>query len=257
MQRRQALCHFASASIAATLGTAGCANSPPPAVSVRDIKLYSAGPGSAFLPYAQGLAAHLSKVGLGDGPLKATALESRGSTENLLRVNDEPAAPGVATLGLAFLGTAHEALEGNAAWTQGRRLTNVRALFPMYETSFQVVALRSSNLASVRQLDGKRVGVGPAGGPAESFFAGLAQVAGIRPVAVNGNPAQLVREVLEGRIDALWNGAIVPIPALMDVARAAPATVFGMTPQEQAGMLQRFPALAASSVAPGTYPGQA
>ena len=78
------------------------------------------------------------------------------------------------SLGAAFLGMALEAVNGSAVWIEGKKHGNVRSLFPMYETSFQVVALSASGIQDLAQLSGRRVGVGPAGGPAESFFKGLA-----------------------------------------------------------------------------------
>ena len=134
-----------------------CASSPKP--TLAEVSIYSAGQGSGFLPYAQGMATYLSANGL-----KAQALESRGSIENLQKLEME-----TTRLGTVFLGTAFEAVNGSAAWTNGKKYTNVRALFPMYETAFQIVTLRSSGVTSLSLLVGKRVGVGPAGGPGESF----------------------------------------------------------------------------------------
>ena len=232
-----------AASAAALL--AACTTAPP-RPTLAEVGIYSAGQGSAFLPYAQGLAAHLSASGL-----KAQALESKGSIENLGRVDAEPQ-----RLGTAFLGTAFEAVNASAAWTQGKKHSNVRALFPMYETSFQIVVLRASGLASLRALAGKRVGVGPAGGPAESFFKGLAEATGLQVQTVTGTPAALAADLQAGRIDALWQGAALPIPAIKQVADAADAVVFGLSDAELAAMLKRFPFLSPASVAPGTYRGQ-
>ena len=75
-------------------------------------------------------------------------------------------------MGTAFLGTAFEAASGTGSWTNGRKHPSVRALFPMCETSFQIVTLRSTNIITLSQLAGKRVGVGPAGGPGEIFLKG-------------------------------------------------------------------------------------
>ena len=78
------------------------------------------------------------------------------------------------SLGAAFLGMAFEAGNGSAAWTEGKSMAMCVHVFSMYETSFQVVALRASGIQNLAQLSGRRVGVGPAGGPTESFFKGLA-----------------------------------------------------------------------------------
>ena len=223
---------------------AACA--APSRPTLGEVGIYAAGQGSAFLPYAQGVAAHLTREGL-----RAQALESTGSIQNLQRVDAEPQ-----RLGTVFLGTAYEAVTGTGAWTQGKKHSNVRALFPMYETSFQIVALKSSGLRELKHLQGKKVGVGPAGGPAESFFKGLAEAVGLQATLVTGTPAALAADLQAGRIDALWQGASLPIPAIKQVADTTEATVFGLTDAELAAMLQRFPFLAAATVAPNTYRGQ-
>jgi uncharacterized protein len=234
----------------ASLGLLAACVSPPAQPTLREVVIHSAGQGSAFLPYAQGLARYLGLHGV-----KASAVESRGSIENL-QVLDGRSDTVPVRLGTVFLGSAFEAINGSAPWTQGKKHGNLRALFPMYETSFQIVALRSSGLGELRQLSGKRVGVGPAGGPAESFFKGLAQAEGLDVMTVAGTPAALAADLQAGRIDALWQGAALPIPAIKDVTDAADAVVFGLTDDELAAMLKRFPFLSAATVAPDVYRGQ-
>jgi TRAP transporter TAXI family solute receptor len=214
--------------------------------TLNEIGLYSAGPGSAFLPYAQGVAGHAFVKGL-----RVQALETTGSIENIRKVNVE-----TGRAGTVFMGSAYEAYTGSGAWTKGEKFTNLRALFPMYETSFQMAALNSSGINSLRALAGKRVGVGPAGGPAEVFFVGLVEALNIKTVIVNGQPAEMVKDMLEGRIDVLWQGSPPPIPSLNNVLDLAPATVFGLTADEQAAMIKRFPFLTRATVPPGTYKNQ-
>jgi uncharacterized protein len=224
-----------------------CAGPPTTRPTLTELGIYSAGQGSAFLPYAQSLSQALSAAGL---PTKA--LESTGSIDNLRKVNTE-----VQRLGTVFMGTAYEAVTGTGAWTQGQKLDKVRALFPMYETSFQIAALRSAGIVNIAQLQDKRVGVGPAGGPAESFFKGLLEVRGVQVRIANGSPAQLATDLLAGRIDALWQGASVPIPALKQVADTVDTVVFGLNDAELNAMLQRFAFLARTNLPVRTYRGQA
>jgi uncharacterized protein len=240
--RRQFIYTAASSSALALLGCA----SAPAKPTLSELGIYAAGAGSAFLPYAEGLAAYLSSQGL-----KSQALTSAGSIENIRKIEAEPM-----KLGTVFLGTAFEAYSGTGAWTQGQKFSHLRALFPMYETSFQVAALRSSGITSIGALAGKRVGVGPAGGPAESFFKGLLEAIGLQAQLVNGTPAALAADLLAGKIDALWQGASLPIPALKQVADAADAVVFGLSETELASMRKRFPFLSMASIAANTYRGQ-
>ena len=231
--------------LAAVVLLSACSTLEAP--SLPEIGMYSAGPGSAFLPYAQGVEKHVAASGIRVRPLETT-----GSIENIRKVNAE-----ANRAGTVFMGSAFEAYTGAGAWTKGQKFTNLRAMFPMYETSFQMAALNSSGIKSLRELAGKRVGVGPDAGPAEVFFVGLIEALNIKATIVNGQPADMVKAILEGRIDVLWQGAPPPIPSLSQVLAGAPATVFGLTEAEQAAMIKRFPFLTAATVPPNTYKGQA
>jgi uncharacterized protein len=218
---------------------------PALANDVPHVTFMTAGDGSAFLPYGQGVAAYLARKNI-----LIEIRKSAGSNENLSAVNAS-----VMTIGTAFMASAYDAVQGTG-WAAGHKHENLRALFPMYETSFQVATLRKSGLHSLKDIDGKRVGVGPAKAPAEVFFRAAAEVAGIKPVIVNGDPAALSRQVLDGEIDALWQGAVVPIPSLVEVANQADAVVFGLSDAEVAAVTARLPALSPTTIPPGTYKGQ-
>ena len=62
--------------------------------------------------------------------------------------------------------------------------------------------------------------------------------------------------MLDGEIDALWQGAVVPIPSLVAVANQADAIVFGLSDAEVTAVLAKLPALSATTIPPGTYKGQ-
>jgi len=217
----------------------------PAAQAQAPLRIFAAGAGSAFLPYAEGLAAYLRQAGIA-----AEARTSAGSLQNLALVEDDPLA-----LGTAFMGSVQDALQGTQA-AGGRRHIAVRALFPMYETAFHVAALTSSSLTRFNQLNGKRVGAGPARGPAETFLRAAAEAAGIQIEVVSGDPAAMTDGLLTGAMDALWQGAIVPIPSLVAVLARAPAQVFGPGDEVAARVIARMPYLAASSTPPGSYLGQ-
>ena len=242
--------HFNLSVLRATVATALlgllCACSTTPKPTLAEVGIYSAGQGSGFLPYAQGVAAYLTA-----NSLKAQALESRGSIENLQKLELE-----THRLSTAFLGTAFEAVNGSVPWTNGKKHTHLRALFPMYETSFQIVRLRSANITTLAQLAGKRVGVGPTGGPSERFFKGLAEATGLQVQTVAGTPVALAADLQEGKIDALWQGASLPIPVIKQIADATDAVVFGLNDAEVAAMLKRFPFLSPTTIAPKMYRGQ-
>ncbi len=229
----------------AILGMAALVGTPALSQKSAQVTLMTAGDGSAFLPYGQGIATFLARKGIG-----IEIRKSAGSNENLSAVDAS-----ADVIGTAFMGSAYEAIDGTG-WATGHKHANLRALFPMYETSFQVAALRNSAISSLADLDGKKVGVGPAKGPAEGFFRAAAEAAHVRPIIVNGDPAALAKLVVAGEIDALWQGAVVPIPSLSEVADRADAVVFGLSDAEVTAMLATFPQLSAATIPPGIYKGQ-
>ncbi|MGK7868266.1 TAXI family TRAP transporter solute-binding subunit [Falsiroseomonas sp. E2-1-a20] len=209
------------------------------------LPFYTAGPGSAFLPYGEAVARFAATKGV-----MLEVRRSAGSLENLRRVEDEPGA--IAT---AFLGSVVDALQGTPA-AGGRRHRAVRALFPMYETGFMAAAPRARGLTRFADLAGKKVGCGPARGPAETFFRAAAEVAGISAEIVSGDSAPLAEATLRGEIDALWQGAVLPIPALVMVANGTDSVIIGPGEEVSRGVVARLPHLAPLTVAAGTYRGQ-
>src|SRR3569832_581141 len=145
----------------AVFGTAIAQNTTP-------VAYMTAGDGSAFLPYGQGVAAYHARK-----DIRVDVKKSGGSNDNLMAVDVSPM-----TIGTAFMSSAYEAINGTGVFA-GHKHENLRALFPMYETSFQGAALRASGLRALSDLDGKKVGVGPARVPAEGFFRAAAEVAHI------------------------------------------------------------------------------
>lgn len=205
----------------------------------------TAGPGSAFLPYGQGIAKAIAGSGI-----VLDIKETKGSNENLDLVDGSPT-----TIGTAFLGSAQDALTGTG-FAQGKPHRNVRALFPMYETAFMWAALKKSNLKTLKDLDGKQVGGGPVPGPAEGYFRAAAAIAGIKPTIVGGNPGDQAKDLASGAIDAFWQGAAVPIPSLVAATTAADCDVFGLSPAEKDAMSKQFPYMADATYPAGTYRGQ-
>ena len=188
------------------------------------------------MPYAEGLARHLTRAGAGP----VTALESAGSRANLAAVNADPAA-----LGLAILSAADTS-----------RTPNVRALLPIFRTCYHFAAARGLRIESFGDLNARRVGVGPEGGPDAALFAETARGALIFPVAVHDAPEALAEDIVDGRIDALWLGAPVPIPLFRDLAQAGEAAIRGVGAWEIARATSANPRLSPAILPAGLYPGQ-
>jgi TRAP transporter TAXI family solute receptor len=221
---------------------AACAGTPP-----ASLELATGAAGGAFAEYGPKVGALITDI---------TGIEIReratgGSVDNVKLLE-----AGSVALGLVNMGPAFEAWNGSEAWTAGKKMRNLRALFPMYETPFHVAALKASGITTLRGLDGKRVGVGPAGGPAELIFRALAAEVGIKTTIVTGSPSDMAKQVLSRQIDAFWFGSGLPLTAFVDIDKAAPAVIFALTETEVAALRKRFPYMAPNTIPASTYASQ-
>ena len=226
----------------AALPLAGTARPQPPAA----LTLGTAGQGSAFLAFGKAVKPVIERYAAVGLELR----ETKGSNENAQLVDS-----GEIQLGTLNIGPAFEAWNGTGVFA-GRQLRNLRALAPMYETPFHTIALKASGIAGLKDLARKRVGVGPAGGPIEVFFRGLAEFLSLKPTLVNGTPSELAAKLLAGEIDALWYGSGVPSPPFVEVADKADAVVFGFRPDEVQAFRRLFPYFSPYEIPADTYRGQ-
>ncbi|MBV8536730.1 MAG: TAXI family TRAP transporter solute-binding subunit [Alphaproteobacteria bacterium] len=211
------------------------------------LTLAAAGAGSAFLAFGKAIAPALQR----HARIDLTIRETKGSNENV-----ELVSTGQVALAALNMGPGFDAWNGRGPFA-GRPLRGMRALVPMYETPFHTIALRASGIAKLADLAGRRVGVGPAGGPGEVFFKGIADALGIRATLATGSPAEMGQKVLAREIDAFWWGSGLPSEPFAEVTQTAEAVVFGFTADEAQAFRRLFPYFAPFEIPAGTYRGQA
>ena len=229
--------------VAATLGA--CATSTPVPSAPRATLAFGTGAsGGTFLEYGEGLA-RLVRETTG---IALTVVPTGGSNDNLKGID-----AGTYPVALVNMGPAFEAWNGLESWTGGKPLRNMRALVPMYETPFHIVGLRKDPARTVTALDGKIIGTGPRDGPAERIFRALAEELRIRPRIESGGPGELAKRLLDGTIDAFWFGGGAPLPAFEIAEAGAEVVFFGLTDAEAQAALRRFPYMARTTMAAGTY----
>ncbi len=245
MLRRRELT-LALAALGLGRGMRGASAQSPANGAANGLTLAAAGAGSAFLAFAKAIAPVIQRY----ARLDLTIRETKGSNENV-----ELVSAGEAAFAALNMGPGFDAWNGKGPFA-GRPLRGLRALVPMYETPFHTIALRARGIGKLADLGGKRVGVGPAGGPGEVFFRGIADALGIRATLATGSPADMGRQVLAGEIDAFWWGSGLPSEPFVDVTRAADAAVFGFTADEAAAFGRLFPYFAPFEIPAGTYRGQ-
>lgn len=212
----------------------------------KEMTIGTASQGGTYFVYGNGFAGYISEA-LG---VNTTGEVTGGPVQNVTLVET-----GDHLMGLVTMGPAYDAWIGKSELAPGLEHKSVRALFPMYQTPFQVVALKSSGITSVSDLAGKRVSVGPAGGTPGTYWPQFLSALDVNATISNAGAADAGGQLSDGLIDAFAFAAGVPISAFAELAAQQDVVMFGFTPDEQAKVLEAFPAMAPFTIPSGTYAG--
>ncbi|ALA20370.1 MULTISPECIES: TAXI family TRAP transporter solute-binding subunit [unclassified Chelatococcus] len=212
----------------------------------QSLTIGTASQGGTYFIYGNGLANFISeKLGV-----NASAEVTGGPVQNATLVQT-----GDHQIGLVTMGPAYEAWTGKSELAPGVEHKDLRALFPMYQTPFQVVALKSSGIKDVKDLAGKRVAVGPAGGTAATYWPRFFEVLEVKPVISYAGANDATSQVKDGLIDAFAFAAGVPISAFAQIAAENPVNIFSFTKEQQKAILDKMPELAEFQIPGGLYQG--
>jgi uncharacterized protein len=238
--------HFSrfTALTAAALIAAGAASAQDREGWPSSLTVGTASQGGVYFVYGNGLAAYIAEE-LG---VTASGEVTGGPVQNVTLVQ-----MGEHDLGLVTMGPMYEAWTGESELAPGLEHTDVRALFPMYETPFQGVALRGQNITSLADLDGKRVSVGPAGGTPGTYWPRILEELGVNASVSYSGASDAASQLQDGLIDAFLFAAGLPIAAFSQLAAEADVRTFTFSEEEHAQVLEAFPEVSNFTVPGGTY----
>lgn len=206
----------------------------------------TASQGGTYFIYGTGLAGLITQ----DLGINASAEVTGGPVQNATLVET-----GDHQIGLVTMGPAYEAWTGQSELAPGVEHKSLRALFPMYQTPFEAVALASAGINDVMDMDGKRVSVGPAGGTAATYWPRFFEILGVSPEISYSGANDATGQVKDGLIDAFAFAAGVPISAFAQIAAENEVSIFGFTEEQQAQILAALPEVSAFEVPGGLYQG--
>ena len=192
------------------------------------------------------------------GPVKQSkdytvrAQSSAGSVENLRKVNRGRMHFGVVYSGHVFLG--HNGRLKN----DKRKYTDVLAVSYLYGAPAQLVVRKGSGIRSVKDLVGKRVGVGNAGSGAfancELFFTHMGIWDKVKRNAMGYNDAAAAFG--NNQLDAFWLFTAFPSGAVIMAAQTNDIELVNLAKDaEESGFFEKYPYFAKLAVPAGTYRG--
>jgi TRAP transporter TAXI family solute receptor len=210
----------------------------------RELTIGTASQGGTYFVYGNGFASYIAEA-LG---INATGEVTGGPVQNVTLVET-----GDHLMGLVTMGPAYDAWIGKSELAPGLEHKSIRALFPMYQTPFQVVVLKSSGITSVSDLGGKRVSVGPAGGTPGTYWPLFMQALGVNANVSYAGASDAASQLKDGLIDAFAFAAGVPISAFSQLAAENDVLMFGFNDAELPQILAAYPAMAPLTIPAGTY----
>jgi TRAP transporter TAXI family solute receptor len=211
----------------------------------KSIAIATASPGGTYYVYGQALADILGKK-LG---IEVTAQATQGTTRNIILIET-----GHAALGLITMGIGWEAWNGAGEWTKGQRFRAMRAILPMYDSPFQIAVAKRSNVKSLEQLAGKRIGAGPRGGTSGTYFPQIFEMLKVPGVFSYGSIEETMSQIAAGQLDGVVLATGVPVPALLKLDQAQGMEYVPFTADQIKILRQQMPELSDSTIASGAYP---
>ncbi|MCU7916612.1 MAG: TAXI family TRAP transporter solute-binding subunit [Candidatus Thiodiazotropha sp. (ex Gloverina cf. vestifex)] len=183
---------------------------------------------------------------------KVKAQSSAGSVENLRKVNKGKAHFGVVYSGHVYLGR-NDLLKNDT-----NKYEDVMAVAYLYGAPAQLVTHKGSGIKSVKDLVGKKVGVGNAGSGAyancELFFSHMGVWDKIEQNALGYNDAAAAFG--NNQLDAFWLFTAFPSGAVIMAAQSNDIELVNVGKDaEETGFFEKYPYFSKLSVPSGTYRG--
>lgn len=235
---------------AALLLAAGCGSGGEEPVGARipsEALILGTGPvGGTYYPLGGAMVQMWNEE---PGEPSVTALATGGSVENLQMLAD-----GEVHLAMALNGTAARAAAGEAEF-EGRPV-DLALLGNLYPEVVQVAAGEDAGIASLADLAGKRVAVGPPGSGTRAVAEAILESAGVVPaerVAEDFGAAALA--LASGEIDAAFGVLAAPDTALAETARTDGLVLVPLPQEVRADLLAEDPTLVETEIPGGTYEG--
>jgi TRAP transporter TAXI family solute receptor len=209
------------------------------------LSIGTASPGGTYYVYGEGLAKILTR----SLDLPVVRLATEGPAQNI-----ELLEAGEAKVGFVTTGIAQQAWNGTGLWAGKKPARSMRAIFPMYDTPFQFLVLQDSEIRTVADMAGKRVGVGPRGGTSAFYFPEFFDTLKLTVNFIFGEWSELARQVHEHELDVLAVGAGVPFPSFVELEAKHKVRYIALNPEQIAALRLAMPELAPSRIPAGTYP---
>lgn len=225
----------------------------PCAAAEKFVTIGTAGELGVYYP-AGGAICRFIKRGTREHGIQCLVQATKGSVYNLKALQD-----GTLNLALAQADWVYHAWHGSREFAQNKADTELRTVFTLHTEAFTVLARDGSGIAKVRDLAGKRIGIGDDGSgmraTAEGFIAAEGwkddSFAAMIPLKAPDQAAALC----SGRVDALLSTIGHPNGGMQEITTRCKTHLISVEGPEIVGLLKKNPYYVNVTVPGGMYPG--
>lgn len=221
----------------------------PPASGPNDVYgLTSGSTGGVYYAIANGIQAAVRNATAAGFSISEVPT-SGGSVTNVERLR-----AGDYELALMQNDVAYIAYNGEGQFS-GNAYTGLRAVAALYPEMIQVVTLKSANILTLDDLNGKRVVLGAPGSGAAVNAGQILNASGVQANTQYLDLNTAAERLKEGAVDAVfWTGGI-PTGAITSLATTHPVRIVPITGEDKAALQAEAPFYANVTLPAGTYNG--
>jgi len=157
--------------------------------------------------------------------------------------------------GMVTSGPVYEGFVGDPdGWSKGKKHPDLRVIFPMYVTYFQMYSLKDKGINSIMDLKDKSVGVGPIGGTPATYWPKILAEAGVKPKRiVNAGSSDLNSQLKDGMLDANGQSVGIPWVTITEVETTNDVTAYGVPEDIGKKIMAKIPSFGFGAIPKGTY----
>lgn len=139
-------------------------------------------------------------------------------------------------------------------WAKGKKYQDIRIIFPMFNTYFQMYALKRSGIKNIHDLAGKSVGVGPIGGTSALIWPMILEILAVKPGrVVNASSSDLNSQLKDGLLDANAQSVGIPWGIITEIESTHEINIFSVSRKDMDKVLEKLPYLSPGMIPKGTY----
>ncbi len=233
----------------AILALAAFGTTPAQAQAVPPKPVMSAAsqsPGSLYVTY---IAAWIDQVQKGFDGLRISQ-EPGGAAQNIVLVNT-----GETDFGITNGPQAYQAVHG-FGWTKGQTYNKIAALHAAYPALTSIFTLASSDIKTLADLNGRKIGIGLPGGGSDVVSGQLFEHLGIKPSQrVAGSWEDTAGMLRDGLVDAVFYLAGHPAGFVQELEIGRELRFVGIPKADMDSFLSAYPYYGTGTLRAGLYKG--